>query len=67
MDAYGTRQLRNAGYRQLDVLAGRHHQVAIFVDDHYNIRQEAMTVLGTEAALDELGVVFFQVAAMRDF
>ena len=62
VDAHGARLLCDAGDGQLNLLAGRHDEVAILVDDHHDVGHELMSVLGVQLALGELLVVFLDVA-----
>ena len=60
--AHGACLLGNAGNGQLNLLASRHNQVAILVDDHYNVGHVFVSLLWVQLAGDELLVVILDVA-----
>ena len=61
VDADRTGLLGQAHHGRLD-LAGRHDQVGELIDHHHDVGQVVVSVLGIEAAGDELIVVLGDVA-----
>ena len=62
VNTYGTSQLSDAGYGQLNLLTGSHNQIAELINDDHDIRHKVMSVFGVQLAVAELLVVFLQVA-----
>ena len=65
MDTHRTGQLGNTADRQFHLLAGCHNQVAELINDDDDVRQEAVTVLRIQLAVDKLRVIFLDVTASR--
>ena len=61
MDADGSRQLCDTGYGQFNLLACRHDEVTVLVDNHYDIRHKAVAVVRVELTVAELLVVFLYI------
>ena len=62
MDTHGTRFLGDTGNRCLDFLTGCHDQVAELVNDDNDIGQELMSLFRIQLPVDELLVVFLDLA-----
>ena len=62
MDTHGASLLGNTSDGQFYLLACRHDEVAVLVDNNNDVRHELMTLLRIELAGNELRVVFLDVA-----
>ena len=67
MYTHGTRQLGDTCDGQFHILTGCHNQVTELVDDDYNIRHELMSLFRIQPAINELFVIFFDIAHMGSF
>ena len=64
VDADGTGQLGDTCDGQFHLLAGGHDEVAKLIDDDDDIRHVLMAVVGVQLTVDELLVVFLDVAGL---
>ena len=65
MDTHRTGQLGDTADRQFHLLTGCHNQVTELINDDDDVRQEAVTVLRIQLAVDKLRVIFLDVTASR--